>query len=171
MSVTPHNDQPFAGQARSGHDLGAELLPFPSESPSDYLARLKALHARVGALIDAIEMRRPVLGPQPTAPALAQRGGDRREPAGGERRTTAVGDRRVGLPDERPVPVNRRFGSRDRRRMPVERRQEYSDPRRDPRPVPWEGRFRLDGTAAMWALQVVAWTAVVATALIFGIGR
>lgn len=170
MATTPHNDTPFASRAGAGSDLGADLLPLPSESPADYLSRLKALHARVGALIGAIETRRPILGPMPQPPAPRRLQPDRREPEHGERRT-AVADRRVGLPDERPVPINRRFGPRDRRHRPVERREETIARRRDPSPVPWQGRFKLDGTTAMWVLQVIAWTTVAAVALIYGIGR
>jgi hypothetical protein len=169
MATTPQNDQPLSTRIGAGQELGAELLPRPAESPADYLARLKALHGRVGALIDAIETRRPVLGPIPAPPPPWRNRNDRRELEHGERRS--LPDRRLGLPDERPVPINRRFGPRDRRRTPVERREDHIDRRRDPSPVPWQGRFRLDGTAAMWVLQVVAWTAVAAVTLIYGIGR
>ncbi|MCW2989841.1 MAG: hypothetical protein JWM73_435, partial [Solirubrobacterales bacterium] len=83
MATTPHND-PLATRTAPGQDLGVELLPLPSESPADYLHRLKAVHARVGALIGAIETRRPALGPPPAARPV--RAGDRREPEHGERR-------------------------------------------------------------------------------------
>jgi hypothetical protein len=169
MATTPHHDAPFTSYTGAGSDLGVELLPLPSESPADYLARLKAIHARVGALIGAIETRRPILGPIPQPPAPRRLQPDRREPEHAERRT-AVADRRVGLPDERAVPINRRFGPRDRRHRPVERREEIAR-RRDPSPVPWKGHLRLDGTTAMWVLQVIAWTAVAAVTLIYGIGR
>jgi hypothetical protein len=169
MATTPHNDPPLSTRIGAAPELGVELLPLPTESPADYLARLKALHARVGALIGAIETRRPILGPVPQAPAPRRHRSDRRELEHGERRV--LPDRRMGLPDERAVAINRRFGPRDRRRMPVERREDYIERRRDPSPVPWQGRFRLDGTAAMWVLQVLAWTAVAAVALIYGIGR
>lgn len=170
MATTPDHDTPFASRTGTGGDLGAELLPLASETPADYLARLKGLHARVGALIGAIETRRPILGPVPQPPAPRRLQVDRREAEHGERRVTVV-DRRVGLRDERPVAINRRFGPRDRRHRPVERREETIVRRRDPSPVPWQGRFQLDGTTAMWVLQVIAWTAVAAIALIYGIGR
>jgi hypothetical protein len=168
MATTPHND-PLTGRSAAGQELGPELMPLPTESPSEYIARLKALHARVGALIGAIETRRPALGPMPMVPRPERAVSDRRAAEHAERRATP--DRRTGLPDARPVAINRRFGPRDRRRMPVERREEYIERRRAPSPVPWQGRLRLDGTAAMWVLQVVAWTAVAAIALIYGIGR
>ncbi|MFL5843218.1 MAG: hypothetical protein ACJ762_00900 [Solirubrobacteraceae bacterium] len=167
VSSIPHNDQPSATRAAPGRDIAVELLPLPDESPADYLARLEALHARVGALIGAIETRRPVLGPPPAAVERANRAAERR--AVSTERRAALLDRRVGMADARPVPINRRFGARDRRRLPVERREDFSDRRRDPSPVPWQGRFRLDRTAAMWTLQILAWAAVVATVLIFGI--
>lgn len=171
MATSSDHDTPLASRTGTGSDLGVELLPLPSETPADYLARLKALHARVGALIGAIEMRRPILGPVPQPPAPRRLQPDRREAEHGDRRAASV-DRRVGRPDERPVPINRRFGPRDRRHHhPVARREETIVRRRDPSPVPWQGRLRLDGTTAMWILQVIAWIAVAAIALIYGIGR
>lgn len=160
--MNDHDDPPLSTRAASGRDLGAEILPLPDESPGDYLARLKALHARVGALIATIETRRPVLGPMPAGSAPRAVLPDRREGVRGERRTQP--DRRVGLPDARPVAA-------DRRQAPVDRREDAYGRRRVPSPVPWQGRLRLDGTVVMWALQVLAWTAVVVVALVWGLGR
>lgn len=160
--MNDHDDPPLSTRAAPGRDLGPDLQPFPDEAPAEYLARLKGLHARVGALVAAIETRRPVLGPMPAGAAPRAVLPDRREGLRGERRAQA--ERRIGLPDARPVTA-------DRRRMPVDRREDAFERRRDPSPVPWQGRLRLDGTVAMWALQVLAWTAVVVVALVWGLGR
>ncbi|MCW2968653.1 MAG: hypothetical protein JWM71_2425 [Solirubrobacteraceae bacterium] len=171
--ATEPRDQPFSARLAAGPDLGVELLPLPDESPADYLDRLKALHARVGTLIDTIETRRPALGAVRAAAPLVHPPRtlpDRRAEPVVDRRL-GPDDRRLGLPDSRAVAINRRFGPRDRRRMPVERRDEDYDRRRDPNPVPWQGRLRFDGVTLMWGLQVVAWIAFAAIALIYGIGR
>lgn len=163
MATSHHDPEAIpAAAAASGHELGVELLPLATETPAEYLARLKALHTRVGALIGAIEQRRPVLGPIPVRPPRAAV--DRRTPVDTDRRE-GTEDRRMGLPEARSVPFDRRFGARDRRTLPVERREDHIERRRDPKP------WALDGTAAMWALQVAAWVAVAAIALVYGIGR
>lgn len=186
MATTPRDD-PFTARPALGADLGVDLLPLPDEAPEAYLSRLRALHARVGALIRTIEERRPALGgaatttpgritgtrrpPLPALPPQPRRTQpERRDTAVADRRVGAP-DRRVGLPDARPVPINRRFGPRDRRRAPLDRRDEQFDRRRDPSPVPWQGRLRLDGTTMMWVLQIAAWVTFAALALIYGIGR
>jgi hypothetical protein len=168
MAQPPHDHPALSTRASPGHDLGADLLPLPAESPADYLARMKSLHARVGALVAAIEERRPALGPVPPGPGARRAPSDRRESAQGERR--AHPERRLGLPDERAAPIDRRLGARERRRMRVDRREDAYARRREPGHVPWHGGFRLDGTAAMWAMQVLAWTAVVVVVLVWGLG-
>lgn len=92
----------------------ALLTPAPDESPEAYLARLKALHARTGALVEAIEQRRPAL-----------------RPAAAVRETDA------------PAPA------------PAEARR--------------EPRLRLDASAAMWAVQVAAWVAIVLVVIVYGV--
>jgi hypothetical protein len=162
MATSHHDPAAIPAPAAGAHELGVELLPLATETPAEYLARLKALHARVGALIGAIEQRRPVLGPMPVRPPRAAV--DRRTDVDADRRVGSD-DRRVGLPEARSVPFDRRFGARERRSLPVERREDHIERRRDPKP------WALDGTAAMWALQVTAWVAVAAIALVYGIGR
>jgi hypothetical protein len=158
-----------------GQGLSPELLPLADESPADYLARLKALHVRAGALIDAIEQRRPALGPIPAPHAdpdlerPVRASGDRRVTETAERRT-GVQERRLGMPDLRVVRIDRRLGKRDRR-TPAFDRREGLERRRDPSPVPWEGRLRLDRVTVMWILQVLAWVAVVAAVLLVGISK
>jgi hypothetical protein len=164
---TPH-DSITGPQLGSGQDLGGELLPLIEETPAEYLARLKALHARVGALIDAIETRRPILGPVPARPVRAA--ADRRTTETTERRL-GIDDRRTGLPEIRSVPYERRFGMRDRRHDFVDRREDSYSRRREPATVPWEGPLRLNRVTLMWVLQVAAWVAVAAIALIYGIGN
>lgn len=123
-----------------------ELLPRVDETPEQYLERLKSLHVRLTALIDAIENRRPALRPEVG-------GNDRRSAPVAERRTGET-DRRVGLPDPRPVSIDRRV------------------PPPPPGPVDAPPRMRTDrGTALVWAVQVAIWIAVVAFALIYGLGR
>lgn len=169
MATTPHHEPAASAPIAGTPDAGVQLLPLASETPAEYLARLKTLHARVGALIDTIESRRPVLGPVPAHPPRAA--ADRRVSERVERRSQ-VEDRRAGLPDTRPVAINRRFGPRDRRKAAgLERREDHIERRRDPSPVPWQGRLRFDRTAMVWVFQVVAWVAVAAVALIYGIGR
>jgi hypothetical protein len=166
MATTPHEEQ--LSYTAAGADLGVELLPLTEESPAEYLARLKALHKRVGALINTIEQRRPVLGPVPVRPPRAV--SDRREPEIGERRL-GTEDRRHGDPDPRPVPIERRFGRRDRRGgAAVDRRDEY-DRRRDPSPVPWRGGLHWNRTTAIWVVQILAWVAIAVFALVYGIGH
>lgn len=173
--ATFENDDPGASTAAPalppavhGHDLGVELLPLVDETPAEYLARLKALHRRVGALIDTIESRRPVLGPIPGKPPRAV--ADRREPGPAERRSAEDGDRREGMPDPRSMTYERRYGARDRRTTPVDRRGEL-ERRRDPSPTPWRGGLAMDVTTLTWALQVLAWIAVVVIALVYGFGN
>jgi hypothetical protein len=166
MATSSHHDPAVSGPIGIRPVPGVELLPLPNEPPAEYLARLKALHARVAALIDAIEERRPALGPMPVRPPRAP---DRRAPRVGERRL-GVEDRRRALPDMRRVPIERRFGRRDRRTPVAVDRREGFERRREPNPVPWEGRLRLNRVTLMWALQVVAWVAIALVALIYGIG-
>ena len=168
MATSPPRDRITGPQLGSGQDLGGELLPLIEETPAEYLARLKAVHARVGALIDAIETRRPVLGPVPARPVRSAT--DRRATEVTERRL-GVEDRRAGLPDIRSVPYERRFGSRDRRHDFVDRRETSYERRREPGAVPWQGQLRLDRHTMIWVLQVAAWIAVAAIALIYGIGN
>lgn len=129
--------------ARPGPD--PELLPRAEETPEQYLDRLKALHARLTVLIDAIEGRRPALRPEGA-------GTDRRVAPVTERRSSS-GDRRLGLPDPRPVAIDRRAD------QPPEG------------PIDAAPRVRLDRTALVWAVQVLIWVAVVAFALVYGLGR
>jgi hypothetical protein len=149
----------------------AELLPYVDESPAEYLARLKALHARVGALIGAIEAKRPALGAPMVRPPRSTL--DRRAPAEAAERRDGLDDRRIGLPENRGLPLERRDGPRDRRTpLRVDRREDHIERRREPENVPWQRTgFRLDTTAMMWALQIAAWVAVAAIALVYGIGR
>lgn len=172
--ATFENDDPGASPAATappppvhGHDLGVELLPLLDETPAEYLARLKALHKRVGALIDTVESRKPVLGPVPAKPPRAV--ADRREPGPSERRAAEESDRRAGLPDPRSVTYERRYGARDRRTAPVDRRGEI-ERRRSPSPTPWGGGLAMDVTTLTWALQILAWIAVVVVALVYGFG-
>lgn len=158
--ATSH-DPTAVRNALHGQDLGAELLPLVGESPAEYLVRLKALHARVGTLIETIESRRPALGGPAERPTRAA--ADRRADEAADRRE-GLDERRIGLPEARPLPIERREGARERRVLPVDRRDEYIERRRDP-------RFRLDGTALMWALQIAAWIAVAGFALLYGLGR
>ena len=60
-----------AAQQAGSHELDPSpiLLPGPDESPGAYLARLQALHRRLGALIHTIEQRRDVR-PEPPAPRV-----------------------------------------------------------------------------------------------------
>jgi hypothetical protein len=153
-------------------ELGNELLPRPDESPADYIARLKAFQARVGDLIETIERRRPILAPAPVAPAAPRRpvarGAGERRVAGADRRA-GQRERRRGLPDARAEPAERRRGPRERRRLAFDRREELAR-RREPRPVPWEGPLEVNRVTMIWALQVFAWVAIAAMALIFGLG-
>ena len=169
MATTPHEEQ-RSYTASGAADLGVELLPLREESPAEYLARLKAIHQRVGSLIDTIEKRRPVLGPVPVRPPRAV--ADRRAEVG-ERRA-GISDRRHGEPDPRPVPIERRFGKRDRRTgaAVIDRRDVY-DRRRDPPAVPWQrsGGLRWDRTTMVWAIQIVAWITIAVVALVFGLGH
>lgn len=134
---------PISRFARTGPD--PELLPQVDETPEQYLERLRALHARLTALIDAIEGRRPALRPDPA-------GTDRRSAPVPDRRG-GLPDRRVGLPDERPVAIDRR-----------------ADPP-PPGPVDAAPRVTFDRTALVWVVQVAIWIAVVVFALVYGLGR
>lgn len=169
MATTPRED-PQLSYTAAGGDLCVELLPLRDESPAEYLARLKAIRQRVGSLIDTIEERRPVLGPVPVRPPRSAV--DRRAQVG-ERRLGSS-DRRHGDPDPRPVPIERRFGKRDRRTGAaiVDRRDVY-DRRRDPPPVPWQrsGGLRWDRTTMIWTIQIIAWIAIAAAALAFGLNH
>ena len=168
MATFSHD--PTETSAPHTRDVGVELLPLLEESPAEYLARLKALHTRVGTLIDAIESRKPALGApmvRPPRSAVDRRAAER------VNRRDGLDDRRIGLPEARSLPLERRDGPRERRTMRApERRETHIERRRDPEPVPWKKPgFRLDTTAMMWALQIAAWVAVVGIALIYGLGR
>ena len=141
--------------------LAPELRPGPSESPQAYLERLRAHHARVGSLIETIEAQRP------GAPRRHRdRGGDRRYLD--DERRTGDGERRTGVPETRTTWQERRQGARDRRRWRVPRR-EGLDRRRNPPPVPWRGGLRADRVTGIWALQVLAWLAIFAAILAYGL--
>ena len=168
MATFSHD--PTETSAPHTRDAAVALLPFDDESPAEYLERLKALHRRAGALIDAIEQRKPALGAPMVRPPRAAV--DRRAAEEPDRRD-GLDDRRIGLPEARSLPLERREGPRERRTLPApDRREPHIERRRDPDPIPWQKQgFRLDTTAMMWALQIAAWVAVVGIALVYGLGR
>jgi hypothetical protein len=185
------------------------LLPGPDESPTAYLARLQALHQRLGALITTIEQRREVR-PQPPAPRIPLSASaalsappapvlpppaprPQRPPAapfeqgpvwpeherrvGIERRLGApdrrhgLGDRRRGASDTRMERVERRSGARDRRTGAMDRRRGL-ERRRVVNSLPWDrGGLRLNATTMVWVVQVLAWAAIAAVALVYGLGH
>lgn len=178
----------------------AVLLPGRDESPAEYLARLKNLHARAGSLISKIEERRTnglaapsgarvaavVAAPAPVAAPLVAPAGlppaedllswpvrDRRERV----------ERRIGAANRRISAVDRRRRNPDTRALFEERRagardrrtgagnrRRDIDRRRNVRSLPWEGGLRFDRTTLIWIVQVSAWIAIVVLALVYGIG-
>ena len=171
----------------------AVLLPGVEESPAEYLARLKNLHARAGALIAKLEERRPARSvaaeaERPRTPALAAPAPARTadEPApwpvrdrrseierriGASNRRLGNGDRRARGQVRGAIAVadERRAGPRDRRTGATDRRRGI-DRRRIVRNLPWEGGLRLDRTALIWVIQVAAWVTIVVLALVYGLG-
>lgn len=171
----------------------AVLLPGRDESPAEYLARLKTLHARAGSLISKIEERRTNGLAAPTgarvaavvaAPASAALPPaenlrpwpvrDRRERVerriGAAHRRIGAVDRRRHDADTRALIEERRAGARDRRIGASDRRRDI-DRRRIVRSLPWEGGLRFDRTTLNWIVQVAAWIAIVVVALVYGIGK
>lgn len=164
MTSASSHDRPVSpASTAAASEVGPDLLPGPYESASEYLERLRAHHERVGALIEAIEERRPGAAP------------GRRERADGERRDldderrTGVAERREGGADAWAVWPERRSGPRERRIWRVLRR-EGLERRRDPSPVPWRGKLHADRVTIIWAVQIAVWLAVALLALIFGVG-
>lgn len=135
-------------------DPGPLLLPGPDESPAAYLARLTALHQRLGALIATIEQRRdaqartlarpplaataappaPVAPPRPIAvpPPAAPRLRPPLEPPPVQERVWPAQERRLGV-ERRIGAADRRHGVGDRRRGAADMRAEPIERRSGPR--------------------------------------
>jgi hypothetical protein len=86
-------------------------------------------------------------------------------------RRIGLRDRRRGAIDQRAVRTERRTGPRDRRIGSADRRRGI-DRRGEARREPWQrGGLRLDRTVVVWMVQVAAWMAIAAVALVYGLGH
>lgn len=192
---TPASPTPAAPPA----DVSAVLMPAPGERRDEYLERMLGLRAQLDALIGAArrgltaERARPELpaaerprfepagpGRPPEAavvpakapaswPAVDRRGTPSDRRAGPVDRRLGLADRRRRRPDTRLVRSERRADPADRRRGPVDRRH-GGDRRRPSRSAGAASPLRFDAMTLFWVVQVVAWIAVAAIVLLYGLG-